>query len=101
MAATMDVGDGIRVPFEEIFKQGGLPVMVRNPLTYADSQYHMAYVEHDDTGNHLETSKENILQPALGTSLTLPQMLRTKPSRKCRNTPASNVRHKVTRGMRI
>jgi hypothetical protein len=97
----MDVGDGIRVPFEEIFEQGGLPVMVRNPLTYADSQYHTTYFEHDNTDNHLANSKENILQPAIGTSLTLPQMLRTKPSRKCRNTPASNARCKVTRGMRI
>ena len=91
MAATMDVGDGIRVPFEEIFEQGGLQVMVRNPLTYADSQYHTTYFEHDNTDNHLANSKENILQPAIGTSLTLPQMLRTKPSRKCRNTPASTT----------
>ena len=67
----MDVGDGLRMPLKDILEQNGIPIMIRNPLSYGDAgniHSHPAYVE---------TEKENSIQaPEV---CTLSQILQTKP----------------------
>ena len=88
----MDVGDGIRMPLKDILKQDGIPIMIRNPLSYGEAggeRSHPAYVD-------LTNNKENSLQrPEL---CTLSQMLQTKPpkqgteARRRRNTSSAAKR---------
>ena len=81
----MDVGDGLRMPLRDIMKQDGIPIMVRNPLTYGeagDERSHPAYVD-------ITNDKENSIQrPEL---CTLSQMLLTKPQKQ--GTEARNRRN--------
>ena len=72
----MNVGDGIRMPLKDIIEQNGIPIMVRNPLSYGEAgnnTSHPAYVE---------TEKENSIQaPEV---CTLSQILQAKPPQPCK-----------------
>ena len=85
----MDVGDGLRLPLKDIIEQNGIPIMVRNPLTYGEAgndTSHPAYIDIEKE-NSIQTPEVCTLSQILQTK---PPQQRKHPRRRVKNSYSSN-----------